>query len=246
MTTMGDIRIGTSGWRYPHWRGDFYPRGLQQRLELEFLSRMLNTVELNSPFYGLHKPDHYHSWYDRTPDDFVFAVKAHKEITHFRRLRDTDEAVDEFFDSGVLELRDKLGPVLWQLPPTLPYQRDRLTSFLDHLPGPPVRHALEIRHPTFLVPEVTELLTRHGVALVAAESAGRFPEPQEPTADFAYVRLHGDRELYVSEYTDGALRRWADRIRTWSADRDVFVYFDNTMHGAAPHDARALAEILTA
>ncbi|MBB5958314.1 uncharacterized protein YecE (DUF72 family) [Saccharothrix tamanrassetensis] len=238
---MSEIRIGTSGWRYPQWRGDFYPRGLQQRLELEFLSRMMDTVELNGPFYGLRKPADYQSWYARTPDDFVFAVKAHKEITHFRRLRDAEDAIDEFFDSGVLDLREKLGPILWQLPPTLPYRADRFAAFLEHLPGPPVRHALEIRHRSYLVPEVTDLLTRHGVALVAAESAGRFPEPEELTADFAYVRLHGDKELYVSEYSDEALDRWAEKIRTWSRDRDIYVYFDNTMHGAAPHDARALA-----
>ncbi|RKT53458.1 uncharacterized protein YecE (DUF72 family) [Saccharothrix australiensis] len=238
---MGEIRIGTSGWRYPEWRGDFYPRGLQQRLELEFLSRTLNTVELNGPFYGLRKPADYRSWRVRTPDDFVFAVKAHKEVTHLRRLRDAEGAVDEFFASGVLDLGEKLGPVLWQLPPTLPYRPDRVAAFLRHLPGPPVRHALEVRHPSYLVPELIDALTRRGVALVVAESAGRFPQPEELTADFAYVRLHGDRELYASGYSAAALDRWAQKVRAWSRDRDVYVYFDNTMRGAAPHDARSLA-----
>ncbi|GAA1342840.1 DUF72 domain-containing protein [Catellatospora bangladeshensis] len=238
---MGEIRIGTSGWRYPQWRGDFYPRGLQQRLELEFLSRTMNTVEVNGSFYGLRKPSDYHSWHARTPDDFLFAVKGHKEITHLRRLRDVGGAVAEFFASGVLDLGHKLGPVLWQLPPTLPYRPERLAAFLDHLPGPPVRHALEVRHAGYLVPELVELLTARGVALVVAESAGRFPQPEVLTADFAYVRLHGDEELYVSGYSDEALDRWAAKVRAWSRERDVYVYFDNTMHGAAPHDARALA-----
>ncbi|MFE9748512.1 DUF72 domain-containing protein [Saccharothrix saharensis] len=245
MVTVGEIRIGTSGWRYPEWRGDFYPRGLQQRLELQFLSRRLNTVEINGSFYGLRKPTDYKSWFERTPEDFVFAVKGHREITHHKRLRDVGADVAEFFDSGVLDLGPKLGPVLWQLPPMLPWQPERLAAFLDLLPGPPVRHALEVRHPSWETPELLELLARHNVALVAAESAGRFPESRELTADFAYVRLHGDEELYVSAYSDPALDRWASRVRAWSAERDVFVYFDNTMRGAAPFNALTLAERLS-
>ncbi|MFJ6676398.1 DUF72 domain-containing protein [Actinosynnema sp. NPDC091369] len=245
MVTVGEIRIGTSGWRYPEWRGDFYPRGLQQRLELQFLSRRLNTVEINGSFYGLRKPTDYKSWFERTPEDFVFAVKGHREITHHKRLRDVGADVAEFFDSGVLDLGPKLGPVLWQLPPMLPWRPERLTAFLDLLPGPPVRHALEVRHPSWENPELVELLARHNVALVVAESAGRFPQPEELTADFVYVRLHGDEELYVSAYSDPALDLWASRARAWSAERDVFVYFDNTMRGAAPFDALALAERLS-
>ncbi|XVV05778.1 DUF72 domain-containing protein [Actinosynnema sp. CA-248983] len=241
---MGDIRVGTSGWRYPQWRGDFYPRGLQQRLELDFLSRVLDTVELNGPFYGLRTPNDYTSWRTRTPDDFVFAVKAHREITHHRRLREVDEAVAEFFDSGVRDLGHKLGPVLWQLPPTLPCKPDRLKTFLGLLPAD-TRHALEIRHRSYLTPDTTNLLRDKGIALVVAESAGRFPEPEEITADFVYVRLHGDKELYVSQYSDEALDRWATKIRWWARKRDVYVYFDNTMKGAAPHDARALAARLS-
>ncbi|MFD1146353.1 DUF72 domain-containing protein [Saccharothrix hoggarensis] len=244
MATVGEIRIGTSGWLYPQWRGDFYPRGLQQRLELPFLSRRLNTVEINGSFYGLRKPTDYRSWFQRTPDDFVFAVKGHREITHTKRLRDVGDDVDEFFASGVLDLGAKLGPILWQLPPTLPWRPDRLAAFLERLPGPPVRHALEVRHKTWDDPDLLDLLGRHGVSLVVAESAGRFPELCEVTADFVYVRLHGDHELYVSAYSDLALNRWAARVREWAVDRDVYVYFDNTMHGAAPHNALALAERL--
>ncbi|OKI30346.1 hypothetical protein A6A25_29245 [Saccharothrix sp. CB00851] len=245
IVTVGEIRIGTSGWRYAEWRGDFYPRGLQQRLELQFLSRRLDTVEINGSFYGLRKPADYKSWFERTPEDFVFAVKGHREVTHTKRLRDVGKDVEEFFGSGVLDLGSKLGPILWQLPPTLPWRPERLAAFLELLPGPPVRHALEIRHPSWDRPELAELLAPHDVALVVAESAGRFPEPRELTADFVYARLHGDQELYVSAYSDLALDRWASRFRRWSAERDVYVYFDNTMRGAAPFDALALAERLS-
>ena len=245
IVTVGEIRIGTSGWLYPEWRGEFYPRGLQQRLELQFLSRRFDTVEINGSFYGLRKPTDYASWFERTPEHFVFAVKGHREITHTKRLRDVEKDVKEFFTSGVLDLGPKLGPVLWQLPPTLPWRPERLAAFLDLLPGPPVRHALEIRHPTWDRPELVEMLAPHNVALVVAESAGRFPEPHELTADFVYARLHGDQELYVSAYSDLALNRWASRFREWSVGRDVFVYFDNTMRGAAPFDALALVERLS-
>lgn len=241
--TVGETRIGTAGWRYPEWRGDFYPRGLQQRLELEFYSRKLNSVEINGSFYGLRKPSDYRTWAARTPADFLFAVKAHKIVTHDRRLRDVADDVAEFFDSGLLDLGPKLGPVLWQLPPWLPFKRARLTEFLELLPGPPVRHALEVRHPSFDIPELPELLREHGVALVLSDSPpGRFPVLDHDTADFRYVRLHGGAELYVSDYSPEALDGWAKRIREW--DTDVYVYFDNTMHGAAPHNALALAERL--
>jgi len=245
IVTVGEIRIGTSGWHYPEWRGGFYPRGLQQRLELQFLSRRLDTVEINGSFYGLRKPADYKSWVERSPEGFVFAVKGHREITHNKRLRDVREDVEEFYASGVLDLGPKLGPVLWQLPPMLPWRPERLAEFLDLLPGPPVRHALEVRHPSWDTPELAEVLTRHNVALVVAESAGRFPELCELTADFVYARLHGDQELYVSAYSDEALDRWADRCREWSATRDVYVYFDNTMEGAAPFDALALVDRLS-
>jgi uncharacterized protein YecE (DUF72 family) len=240
--TVGEIRIGTSGWHYPHWRGDFYPRGLQQRLELEFISRMMNSVELNGSFYGLRRPTDYHQWVTRTPDDFVFAVKGHQEVTHVRRLREPGKALEEFFDSGVLDLGPKLGPVLWQLPPTLPFKPDRLAAFLELLPGPPVRHALEVRHPSYDTAELPRLLEKHGVALVLADSAGRFPVLDHDTADFRYVRLHGDQELYISDYSPAALDWWARRVCGWATD--VYVYFDNTMHGFAPHNALAFADRL--
>ena len=240
---MGEIRIGTSGWTYPEWRGSFYPKGLPQKQELEHLAARVNSLELNSTFYGLRQPSHYRSWAARTPDDFVLSVKAPKLITHEKRLRDVDDDLAEFFASGVHELGTKLGPVLWQLPPFLPFKPDRVTAFLDLLPHD-VRHAVEPRHPTFDSPEFLDLLRDRGMAAVVADTAGRFPLLDDPTTDFVYARLHGSEELYVSTYGPAELDDWATRVRTWAEDRDVFVYFDNTLSGAAPYNAMSLAERL--
>jgi uncharacterized protein YecE (DUF72 family) len=238
---VGDIRIGTSGWTYPEWRGSFYPRGLSRDRELEHLAARVNSLELNSTFYGLRQPNHYRSWAARTPDDFVLSVKAPKLITHEKRLRDVHDDLEEFFASGVHELGAKLGPVLWQLPPFLPFKPDRVTAFLDALPED-VRHAVEVRHPSFDSPEFLDLLRDRGIAAVVADTAGRFPAVDEPTTDFVYARLHGSAELYVSAYGPAELDAWATRVRTWAEDRDVFLYFDNTLGGAAPYDAMSLAE----
>ncbi|WP_084789356.1 DUF72 domain-containing protein [Saccharomonospora iraqiensis] len=267
-----DVRIGTSGWIYPAWRGVFYPEGLAQRRELEYLSRRVNTVEINGSFYSLQRPERYRRWHDETPDDFLFAVKGGRYITHMKRLRDVDAALANFFASGVLALGDKLGPVLWQLPPRMTFDPDRLAAFLallprttteaaelgrhhdDKLPAEPyltvsterpLRHALEVRHPSFDDPRCSALLREHDVALVTADTSGTWPFLEEVTAGFVYVRLHGETELYTSGYTDTALRRWARRIGRWHADGlDVFVYFDNDVKVKAPEDARALADLV--
>ncbi len=240
---MGDIRIGTSGWTYPEWRGSFYPKGLPQKQELEHLAARVDSLELNGTFYALRQPSHYRSWAARTPDDFVLAVKAPKLITHTKRLRHVEHDLTEFFDSGVDELGAKLGPILWQLPPSLPFEPTRLATFLASLPD--ARHAIEARHPSFHSPDFLDLLRAHDVAAVLADSAGRFPVIDEPTADFVYVRLHGSQELYASDYGPAELDDWAARVRTWAEDRDVFVYFDNTMAGAAPYNAIGLADRLS-
>jgi uncharacterized protein YecE (DUF72 family) len=237
---VGDIRIGTSGWTYPEWRDAFYPKGLPQRRELEHLAARVNSVEVNGTFYALRRPADYRSWAARTPDDFVLAVKGPKLITHTKRLRDVGDDLAEFFASGVHELGAKLGPVLWQLPPSLPFDHDRVAAFLDLLP--PLRHAVEVRHPSFLRPEFFDLLRSHNAAAVIADAAGRFPVVDELTADFVYVRLHGATELYASDYGPAELDHWAAEVRTWARDRDVFVYFDNTMGGAAPYNAISLAD----
>lgn len=230
------IRIGTSGWRYPEWRDGFY-RGVPQRRWLGHLAEHVDTVEINSSFYHPQPRTNYLKWVAETPPDTTFSVKGPKLVTHVKRLRDTEEPLRAFFDS--LALGTKQGPVIWQLPPSLRFDRRVLEDFLAVLP--PGRHALEPRHESFRTDTYFDLLHEHGVAHVVSD-APTFPCIEAVTADFAYVRLHGHDELYISSYDDRALDEWAERIRGWN--RDTYVYFDNTMHGAAPYNALALAQRL--
>lgn len=287
----GDIRIGISGWTYAPWRGVFYPEGLAQKDELAWAARQLRSIEINGTFYRLQQPDSFRRWHDETPDDFVFSVKAPRYITHVRRLRDIETPVANFLASGVLQLGAKLGPVLWQFPPSLRFDAERFEPFLAMLPGDteraceigqrhdarvaggaaldvkehrPMRHAVEIRHESFRSPAFVEMLRRHDVALVCADTV-KWPRLMDLTGDFVYCRLHGSEELYVSGYDDASLDRWAARVRAWAsggepedaervkpptrsrrAKRDVFVYFDNDVKVRAPADAASLAERLGA
>jgi uncharacterized protein YecE (DUF72 family) len=282
--------VGTSGWRYPPWRGTFYPAGLAQRRELEHISRRVGSVEINGSFYSLQRPENYRAWAAETPEDFVFAVKGGRFITHMKQLRGVETPLANFFASGVLALGPKLGPVLWQLPPRMRYDPDRLAAFLALLPRStgaaaalaarhddrlegralteadadrPLRHALEVRHPSFCRAEFVDLLRAHDVALVVADTAGEWPHLEDVTAGFVYVRLHGDVELYTSGYTPEGLDAWAAKVRAWRAGeaptgeftvalagsrrpegRDVFVYFDNDVKVHAPFDAIALQDRL--
>ncbi|WP_439655804.1 DUF72 domain-containing protein [Lentzea sp. HUAS TT2] len=226
------IRIGTSGWRYPEWRDDFY-RGVPQRLWLSHLATRMETIEINSSFYRLQPASNYRKWVAETPPDFAFAVKGPKLITHVQRLRHAEDALKTFTES--LALGPKQGPVLWQLPPSLRFDRATLQDFLAALP--PGRHALEPRHESFRTDAYFDLLHAHNVAHVVSD-APTFPCIEAVTADFAYVRLHGHDELYISSYDDDQLDEWAGKIHDW--DRDTYVYFDNTMHGAAPRNALSL------
>ena len=243
---MADVRIGISGWRYAPWRGSFYPRRWPQARELAFASRAVNSIEINGTFYSLQHPESFRTWYDETPDDFLFAVKASRFITHMKRLAGVEVPLADFFASGVLRLSDKLGPILWQLPPSFRFDADRLASFFRLLPRDteaaaalarrhdhrvagrawtqvdvvrPLRHAIEVRHETFRDPRFVELLRRHDVGLVVADTAGRWPLLEDVTSDFVYARLHGDVELYASGYTADALAVWARRVRAWSRGR---------------------------
>jgi uncharacterized protein YecE (DUF72 family) len=264
----------------------FYPPKLPQRRELEYASRMLPSIEINGSFYSLQSPAHYAEWRDDTPEGFVFSIKGPRYITHMRRLKEIDAPLANFFANGMFELHDRLGPILWQFPPMLPFHADRFEAFFAKLPHDteaaagiavghdhrvegrvslaidrkrPMRHAVEIRHESFIDPSFIELLRKYRIALVVADTAGKWPLLEDLTADFVYVRLHGDKELYASGYSDEALGRWAHRIRSWSegrqvddarlasskppsrrAARDVFVYFDNDVKVHAPYDAATL------
>jgi len=264
---MPQTRIGISGWTYPPWRRVFYPDGLPQRRELEFASRQVGSIEINGTFYALQQPDSFRGWAEQTPDEFVFSVKGGRFITHLKKLRDVDTALANFLASGVLALGPKLDPLLWQLPPNLGYDAERVEAFLSLLPRTtpeaaelaaqhdervadrawittdadrPVRHAIEVRHASYETPSFFALLRAYGVAAVTADTAGKWPLIEEQTADFSYLRLHGAEELYSSGYSEEALDRWADKVRAWGQGRDVFVYFDNDVKVRAPFDAMGL------
>ncbi|MBN3860650.1 DUF72 domain-containing protein [Pseudomonas frederiksbergensis] len=286
---MAAIHIGISGWRYTPWRGDFYPKGLTHKRELQFASRAVNSIEINGSFYALQRPERYAQWYAETPAGFVFSVKAPRFITHIKRLRDIHKPLANFFASGVLELKEKLGPILWQFPPSFKFDPELFESFLEQLPHDteqaaalarqheprlnghaslkaygkkPIRHAVEIRHESFVDPAFVRLLKRYNTALVIADTAGKWPYREDLTSDFVYLRLHGAEELYASGYTPQALKRWGERIDAWHhgqqpADpqliaprqkpkarksREVFCYFDNDIKVRAPFDARRLLE----
>jgi uncharacterized protein YecE (DUF72 family) len=283
MSRSGEIRIGISGWNYGGWRGTFYPRELRHADELSFASRQVDTIEINGTHYSLQRPESFAKWYAETPPGFIFAVKGSRFITHLKRLREIEIPLANFFASGVLRLEEKLGPLLWQFSPQFSFDRDRLDHFLSLLPRDTaaaavlaehhddrlkgrawtrtdhkraLRHAIEIRHPSFLDPEFIELLRRQRIALVFADSV-EWPYAEDLTADFVYVRLHGSEELYASGYSDEALDHWAVRTKLWSrgtqpndarlaapdlppprkSARDVFVYFDNDAKVRAPFDA---------
>jgi uncharacterized protein YecE (DUF72 family) len=288
--SLGKIHIGISGWRYAPWRGKFYPPGLAQARELDYASRQLPTIEINGSFYSLQRPESYAAWYAATPPGFIFAVKGNRFITHMLKLKDIDAPLANVLASGVFELREKLGPFLWQFPPIVKFDAGRFEHFLSILPrdtesalalardyqprmegkvslaldaNRPMRHAVEIRHESFRDERFIALLRKYNVALVVADTAGKWPYIEDVTADFVYIRLHGDKELYASGYDDEAIARWAERIRAWStggqpkedrcvsskappkrASRDVYCYFDNDIKVHAPYDAQRLMAAL--
>jgi uncharacterized protein YecE (DUF72 family) len=259
------VRIGISGWRYEPWRGVFYPKTLPHRRELEFAARHFPTLEINGSFYSLQRPEYYEQWYTESPPGFVYAVKGSRYITHMLRLKNIDKPLANFLASGILALKDKLGPFLWQFPRMFLFRPERLEEFFTKLPRDtaaalalarrrdarmtgrsrlaidavrPLRHAIEIRHESFVSQDFLSLLRKHGIGLVVADTAGKFPRLFDVTADFVYVRLHGDVQIYKSGYTPRALREWARRIRAWDrAGKDVYVYFDNDVKVRAPFDA---------
>ncbi|MCD2187465.1 DUF72 domain-containing protein [Actinomycetospora soli] len=239
----GRIRIGTSGWTYDSWQGPFYPDGLAKRRRLEYLATRLDAAEVNGTFYSLQRASTFRGWAAATGEDFRFAVKGSRYITHMKRLRDVEQALGRFLASGPLALGEKLGPVLWQLPPAMRWDAGLVVPFLERLPRAtaaaaelarpyaelvrdpcvevdadrPLRHALEARHPSWRDPAVVAALREQDVSLVVSDGAGEFPRFDDVTADPVYVRLHGDTELYRSGYSATALDTWADRVRAWAS-----------------------------
>ncbi|HXT16955.1 MAG TPA: DUF72 domain-containing protein [Gemmatimonadaceae bacterium] len=267
--------IGISGYDYQGWRGSFYPPGVPRRSWLGFASRVFNSIELNGTFYSLKSPSVFERWAAEVPDDdFVFAIKGGRFITHNLKLRNCDTALGNFFASGILALGRKTGPFLWQLPASYRFEAERMDNFMRMLPrsaraaeavarqhdhrlrrGALVRaaedvayrHAFEVRHPSYFCEEFYDILRAHDCAFVIADTAGKFVYAEEVTADFVYVRLHGSSALYSSDYTDEELARWAAKVKAWTHGRnarDVFVYFDNDAKVHAPHNAMQLADLL--
>jgi uncharacterized protein YecE (DUF72 family) len=288
---VGRVVVGISGWNYPPWRGNFYPKKLPHKLELAYASRRFNALEVNGTFYSLKRPSTFATWYAQSPEGFVFTLKGPRFLTHMKRLIDPRVPLANFFASGPLLLEEKLGPILWQLPANFRFEPERFQRFLELLPrdtfaaaqlardhdarlkgrvhleaavSRPIRHALEFRHESFLVKPFFELLRDHGVAVVVADVAGKFPVSQDVTTDWVYVRLHGSRQLYVSGYSPPEIDAWATRVEAWRDggtpadarllaasvtpvvnDRDVYVFFDNTdVKLRAPIDARRMAKRL--
>jgi uncharacterized protein YecE (DUF72 family) len=268
----GHVRIGISGWTYPGWRGKFYPPSLPQRAEMDYAASRFHSIEINGSFYSLQRAASYRSWYERSPRDFVFAIKGSRYITHLKQLNEPEQPLANFFAQGLLELGSKLGPILWQFSPRFWFNPDKLEPFLALLPRThaeaaalaaehddrvvdpsttactpdrPIRYAIEVRHESFRVPEFFALLRKHDASLVVAGTAGKYPLIEELTCDFVYLRLHGSERMYAGSYSEAELDHWAGRIRQWvRGRRDVFVYFDNDEKTKAPFDARRLMDRL--
>lgn len=248
MSCGATIRVGIGGWVFAPWRGIFYPPGLVQARELSHASRQVTAIEINGTFYGSQKPASFRRWHDESPDDFMFSVKGPRFVTHRRDLATAGPSIERFFASGVLELGEKLGPVLWQFAPFLRFDEEGFAGFLALLPreveGRVLRHVVEVRHPSFAAPAFPELLRKHGVAVALVEDE-KYPMIDEVTADFVYARL---RRCVLEEpagYSPDALDAWAARASGWQADgRDGFVYFINGAKVRAPAAAQALQQLL--
>lgn len=241
---MPTVHIGCSGFTYPHWRGTFYPENLSRRHWLAHYCRVLASIELNVTFYRLVKPATFQRWRDETPPGFVFAVKGSRFITHVKRLAEPENPLAKFF-SGVLQLEGKLAAVLWQFPPNLACNTERLARFLDCLQAYPVRNALEFRHESWLREEVQELCRSHNAAITMADWP-LFIDTPPLTADFVYIRRHGHEGHYNSCYTAGELEVDACRIRAYLASGlDVYIYFNNDNQGYAPRNALELALLMS-
>jgi len=238
---MGEVRIGTSGWAYKDWNGPFYPDEVKAKDRLAYISGRFSTLEINASFYRMPTQAAVAGWREQTPDDFVFAWKASRFITHMKRLKDPEEPLAYMF-SRTDALGRKLGPILFQLPPQMKRDDTRLQAFLDALPEGR-RYAVEFRDPAWYEEAVLEMLRSRNVALCVSDHH-HAPAPWEATADFVYLRGHGPGGRYFGRYGEALLKDWARAIRSWRTSHDVFVYFDNDIKSAAPADAEQLVGML--
>jgi uncharacterized protein YecE (DUF72 family) len=236
---MPPVRVGCSGWNYASWRGRLYPKGLGTGRWLERYAVVFDTVEVNSTFYRLARPDAVRRWVEQTPDDFLFTVKSSRYLTHIKRLRDMREGVQRFYESiEPLARSPKMGPVLWQLPGNFRRDDELLAQALEALPEG--RHCFEFRHESWFTREVYGLLRRHGVALVIGDTPERPFQSHEMTADWTFIRFHHGRRGRRGNYSRTELDEWAERIRRWSRRREVFAYFNNDWEGFAVENGRYL------
>jgi len=233
------MHIGTSGWNYDHWKGLFYPEKLPKSRWLQHCTGVFSTLEVNATFYRQMKDSTFVKWHSETPDGFIWAVKASRFITHIKKLQDVKEPLDRFFSSVGL-LREKLGPVLFQLPLSLPFEPSLLEHFCALLPEQ--RCTIEARHYSWTGEEALSIMKRHSIAWCISDTAGRYPYREEVTADFTYIRLHGSKSLYASNYSEQELRDWASKIRSFGVD--AYAYFDNDFMAYAPRNALRLKELL--
>jgi uncharacterized protein YecE (DUF72 family) len=265
MARSGTIRVGIGGWVFPPWRGVFYPAGFKQANELEYASTKVTTIEINSTFYRAQAPTSYRKWHQATPDNFVFSLKAPRVTTHRRVLAEADPSIQRFLASGIVELGDKLGPILWQFPPYKKFDAEDFAKFLSFLPpetgGRRLRHAVEVRHESFLTPAFVDLLREHGVAVAFIDS-DKHPPIQDVTADFIYARLERTQDKVPTGYNAKDIETWTARFGDWAAGgapkdavhlhskpaakkpRDCFVYFISGAKVRNPAAAQAMLKVL--
>lgn len=239
------IHIGTSGWSYKHWQGIFYPDEVKSAKYLEYFINHFDCVELNSSFYHLPLKSTVEGWMKRTPETFIFCPKLSRYITHQLRLTKVEEPLERFF--GIFDIMiNRMGPVLIQLPPGLPFDYQRTSSFLEILTSGygEYRYAIEIRHKSWINDEAFKLLEKYRIAFTIADSGERYPYYEQITTDFVYIRFHGNGQLYASDYSDAEMELYAGKIKEWNKNKTIWIFFNNDVHGYALKNAMKLRELV--